>query len=106
MEKNKDLRMKGKVFMNPGAMQYVVFIIIALILSWAVIEINKRFFRRRKADIRSPGAWAHLDTGQPDAAEGSLPGSDGDKETDDGGEPDGQARARQNGHYSESKKPL
>ena len=92
--------------MNSSAVQYVGFIVAALILTWAVIEINRRYFRRRRADVRSLNTWVHLDTGQPDAKEEGQPARDDDKETDDSGEQDLQTRARQNGHYSESKKPL
>lgn len=94
--------------MNSSAVQYVGFIVAALILSWAVIEINRRYFRRRRVDVRSLNTWVHLETGQPDATEESLSASDGDEDkgTDKRGEQDLQTRASQNGHYSESKKPL
>lgn len=94
--------------MNSSAVQYVGFIVAALILTWAVIEINRRYFRRRKVDVRSLNTWVHLDTGQPDATEEGLPARDDDEDTstDNSGEQDLQTRARQNGHYSESKKPL
>ncbi len=94
--------------MNSSAAQYVGFIVAALILTWAVIEINRRYFRRRRVDVRSINTWVHLDTGQPDATEEGLPASDDDEDTgtDNSGDQDLQTRARQNGHYSESKKPL
>ena len=88
--------------MNASAAQYVGFIVAALILTWAVIEINRRYFRRRRADVRSLNTWVPLDTKQPDAAEESVPDSEND-ETDASVEQDLQTRARQNGHYSESK---
>ena len=92
--------------MNSSAVQYVGFIVAALILTWAVIEINRRYFRRRRGDVRSLNTWVQLDTGQPGAKEEDLPASGDDENTDDSGEQDLQTRARQNGHYSESKKPL
>jgi hypothetical protein len=92
--------------MNPNTVQYIGFIVAALILTWAVIEINRRYFRRRKADVRSLETWVHLDAGQPDATEESLPHSNADDDSDETGERNMQTRASQNGHYSESKKPL
>jgi hypothetical protein len=92
--------------MNSSTVQYAGFIVAALILSWAAIEINRRYFRRRRGDVRSLNTWAPLDTGQPDATEESLSASDDDEDTAESGEQDLQTRARQNGHYSESKKPL
>ena len=92
--------------MNSSAVQYAGFIVAALILSWAAIEINRRYFRRRRGDVRSLNTWIHLDTGQPDATEESLTASDDDEDTAESSEQDLQTRSRQNGHYSESKKPL
>ena len=92
--------------MNSSAVQYAGFIVAALILTWAVIEINRRYFRRKRGDVRSLNTWVQLDTGQPGATEEGLAASGDDVNTDDSGEQDLQTRARQNGHYSESKKPL
>lgn len=88
--------------MDSSAVQYVGFIVAALILIWGVIEINRRYFRRRKMDARSLNTWVHIDTSQPDAPEEDQPASDAD--TADSSEQDMQTRARQNGHYSESKR--
>jgi len=96
--------------MNPSTIPYVGFIVAALILTWAAIEINRRYFRRRKVDVRTINTWVPLDTTQSDATEGKLSASakDADEEADDASEHEQnlQTRARQNGHYSESKKPL
>lgn len=92
--------------MNSSAVQYVGFIVAALILSWAVIEINRRYFRRRKVDVRSLNTWVPLDTAQPDATEDIVPDSDTGAEPGESSEQNLHARARQNGHYSESKKSL
>ena len=88
--------------MDPSTVQYAGFIVVALILIWAAIEINRRYFRRRKADMRSINTWVHLDASQPDAAEDGQPAKNID--ATDSGEQDMQTRARQNGHYSESKR--
>ena len=91
--------------MNSTTVQYIGFIVAALILTWAVIEINRRYFRRRRTDVRSINTWVHLDTGQSQTTEEGLPAAD-DEETENSSEQDLQTRARQNGHYSESKKAL
>ncbi|GAC1568778.1 MAG: hypothetical protein NVS3B14_19230 [Ktedonobacteraceae bacterium] len=92
--------------MNPSVVQYVGFIVAVLILTWAVIEINRRYFRGRGRKVKSLNTWIHLETGQHEATEESLPAGEADEEADDTGEQSMQTRARQNGHYSESKKPL
>lgn len=88
--------------MDNSAVQYAAFIIAALILIWGVIEINRRYFRRRKMDARALNTWVHLDASQPDASEDGPPVPATD--TTDSSEQEIQTRARQNGHYSESKR--
>jgi hypothetical protein len=102
MKKNRAVLCKGRAPMDSTIVQYVGFIVAALILIWAVIEINRRFERRRKIDPRSPHTWIRMDANQPDTSEEALP-APGD-ETPAATEPDLQTRARQNGHYSESKR--
>ena len=92
--------------MNSSTVQYIGFIVAALILTWAVIEINRRYFQRRKTDIRSVNTWVHLDTGQSEPTEEGIPATSDDDETESSSEQDLQTRARQNGHYSETKKAL
>ena len=89
--------------MDNSAVQYAGFIVAALILIWGVIEINRRYLRRRKMDARSLNTWVHLDASQPDTPEASPPPSH-DDDAPDSSEQDIQTRARQNGHYSESKR--
>lgn len=89
--------------MDNSTVQYAAFIVAALILIWGVIEINRRYLRRRKMDARTLNTWVHLDASQPDAPEDSQPASASDDATDSS-EADMQTRARQNGHYSESKR--
>lgn len=88
--------------MDNSAVQYAGFIVAALIIIWGVIEINRRYFSRRKMDARSLNTWVHLDANKPDAPEDTSPASD--DEAPDDSEHDIQTRARQNGHYSESKR--
>jgi hypothetical protein len=96
--------------MNPTLAGYLGFVVAALILIWAVIEIGRRLTRRTKIDVQTPGTWVKLDSARNNASE-ELPPPEND-EDDDAGDRDDiperslQARAQQNGHYSESKKPL
>jgi hypothetical protein len=94
--------------MNPNAVQYIGFIVAALILSWGAIELNRR--RRRKANIGSLNTWVKLDTrraADADDPEEALPVDDADEQEDDEqAESSIQTRAKQNGHHSESKKLL
>ena len=93
--------------MNADIVQYVIFIIAALILSWGVIELNNRYFGRRKIDVGSLNTWINLDTRKADEAEEPLPGDGADEEEDDEKAESGiQTRAKQNGHHSESKNLL
>ena len=90
--------------MDSITIQYIAFIVAALILIWAVIEINRRYFSRRDMDTRTRNTWVRLDANQPEASEEEHPATTSD-DTTDGGEQDTlQTRARQNGHYSESKR--
>lgn len=98
---------KGNELMNPMTAQYIGFVVVALILIWAVIELNRRISRRRTTERRSTqGLWVPLharraddeETGSasPETAEGEDVFEDNDAEI--------HTRAKQNGHYSESKK--
>ena len=89
--------------MDNSAVQYAGFIVAALILIWGVIEINRRYFRRKKMDARALNTWVHLDASQHDAPEDGQPATH-DDDTTDSSEQDVQTRARQNGHYTESKR--
>lgn len=96
--------------MNPMTAQYIGFVVVALILIWAVIELNRRISRRRLNERRpTQGPWLSLNprrvndeeaapvSPQPDSAESEDAFEDSDAEI--------HTRAKQNGHYSESKKP-
>jgi hypothetical protein len=94
--------------MSPDIVQYVIFIIAALILSWGVIELNKRYFGRRNIDVGSLNTWVNLDTRKADEAEDPPPddGAGEEEEDDEKAESGIQTRAKQNGHHSESKNLL
>lgn len=99
--------------MNPTLVGYLGFVVAVLILIWAVIEINQRLTRRKKIDARdlsNQGNWVKLDSTRINAEEELLASevgeNDNDGDQDDPPEHNQHTRAQQNGHYSESKKPL
>ncbi|HET8843510.1 MAG TPA: hypothetical protein VFN35_18755 [Ktedonobacteraceae bacterium] len=90
--------------MDITVVQYVGFVVAALIVIWAVIEVNKRLYRRDDSHASSPEKWAELDTKVPEAREDLSSAMYGDSE-DDEIETELHARASQNGHHAESQKP-
>lgn len=97
--------------MNPTLVGYVGFVIAALIIIWVVFEMSRRFTRRKKIDAPTLDTWVKLDSTHPDGSEELLPranddNNDDDNDQDDIPESNLHTRAQQNGHYSESKKPL
>jgi hypothetical protein len=96
--------------MNPTLAGYLGFVVAALILIWAVIEMGRRLTRRKRIDAQTLGTWVKLDSTRNVASE-ELPPAENDEDDDDGDRDDIperslHTRAQQNGHYSESKKPL
>jgi hypothetical protein len=109
--------------MDPVVVQYLGFVVAALILIWAVIEMSKRYSRRKKAGAEALTTWVPMDTTRFTGMEELQPGEGGNtagknlshsspegewsgEDQDNAPEQNPHARARQNGHYSESKKPL
>src|SRR5579883_23837 len=81
---------------------YIGFVVAALILIWAVYELARRYDRKR-FNARDASTWVRFDATSVNEDE-ALPVEVGDE---DGEEPVEQSlhnRAKQNGHYSESKK--
>lgn len=99
--------------MNPTLLGYLGFVVAALILIWAVLEISRRITRHKKIDTQIPNSWVALDSTRITATEEIHP-SDTVEYIDEGDADDQpeeslhnmHTRAQQNGHYSESKKPL
>ena len=95
--------------MNPTLAGYLGFVVAALILIWAVIEISRRFTRHKKIDAQTLGTWVKLDSTHNTTSEELPPATNDEEEDSDGDDvPDRSlhTRSQQNGHYSESKKPL
>lgn len=94
--------------MNPIVVEYIGIVVAALILGWAVVELNRRYFRQRKQDVKALNTWIKIDSTRASDVnvDELLPGEDSDSEREDAPEPDIHTRAQQNGHYSESTKSL
>ena len=95
--------------MDPTVLRYVVFIVAALILIWAVFEMRTRLIRRKKLDVTSLNRWEMLDSTTPAhrIEEGSVSFIGGeDKQEEQVEEADIHARAQQNGHFIPTQKKL
>ncbi len=87
--------------MDSMVVQYIVFILAALVLIWAVVVLNRRLLRHDRPDARSFKTWVEFDTRRPEAREDPAPVLE-DEEED---QAELHMRARQNGHHAESQKP-
>jgi hypothetical protein len=92
--------------MDPSLIEYVGFFVAALILGWAVVELNKRYLRQRRVDSKPLNTWVKLDFTSADDIEEPLPEEKGDEDEEGVPESNIHIRAQQNGHHSESKKLL
>jgi len=94
--------------MDPTVIQYAGFVVAALILIWAVIELNRRLDRRKVSDIESLTKWVELDTTRPGSREELSP-APVPYENDSDETAEMRMRARQNGHHNgyhaESQRP-
>ena len=95
--------------MDPTVLRYIVFIVAALILIWAVFEMRTRLIRRKKLDGTSLHRWEKLDSTIPTHGieEGTMPliGEE-NKQEEQVEEADVHARAQQNGHFIPTQKKL
>ncbi len=92
--------------MDPTLVEYIGFVVAALILGWAVVELNRRYFRQRKVDLEPLNTWVKLDSTHEDDAEEPLLDEETDEDQEEISEQGIHTRAQQNGHHSESKKLL
>jgi hypothetical protein len=97
--------LKGACFMDLTVVEYIGFVVAALILIWAVIEINKRLYRHDKFYGKSLDNWVELDTKRSEAREELPPKATIVDDDEDEIEAELHTRARQNGHHAESQKP-
>ena len=91
--------------MSPTFVTYLELVVAACILVLSVLELSQRWYGRRRIRHQSMNAWVPLNptSVERDAVEDPLADADNDEENP---QRDIHSRAQQNGHYSESKKPL
>ena len=84
--------------MNPTLAMFLGLVVAVLIILWAVIELMQRYIRQKKANTQARNAWVLL---KPTTKIVDVVPDDEESEstTDD----DVHKRAKQNGHYSQSK---
>ena len=91
--------------MDPTVVQYIGFGVVILILIWATVEMSRRHSRRKKVGREALDVWVKMDSPRAVPTEEPLPDTDTD-EREETSEENVHTRAQQNGHYSESKRPL
>jgi hypothetical protein len=92
--------------MYPALIEYLGFVVAALILGWAIIEIRRRYFRQRKVVSKPLNTWVKLDSTSEGDIDKSLPNEESEQEVENVSEANIQIRAQHNGYHSESKKLL
>ena len=101
--------------MNPTLWSYVGIVVAVLIFIWAAVEIGSRFNRRKKPNKQTLNTWIPLDSNRSDVVQEEPPFVRPDSKPNSSNEEDEQEdeaqhnlhiRAQQNGHYSQSKKPM
>jgi hypothetical protein len=90
--------------MNSTTVQYLGFVVAAFILIWAVIEFNRRLYRRNKSHEDSRNNWVELDTKRQTSREDLLL-QQAPIDEDDDVQSELHVRSKQNGHHAESQKP-
>ena len=66
--------------MYPTLIEYLGFIVAALILGWAIIEISRRYLRQRRVESLPMNTWVTFDSTLEDDVEKSSPGEESDEE--------------------------
>ena len=105
---------KDIICMNHIVVTYLGFVVAVLIITWAVVELSRRYSRTRhplQRNASTPDRWVTLKPTLHDSDETSGTtenvGDNGDTGSTLNMPPsEPQTRAKQNGHYSQSKHPL
>lgn len=101
--------------MNPTLWSYVGIVVAILIFIWAAVELRSRFNRRKKQSRQTLNTWIPLDSNHADVVQEEPPfvrpnpdstSNNEEDEQEDEAQHNLHIRAQQNGHYSQSKKPL
>lgn len=97
--------------MYPSIGQIVGFIAVVIVMSGLAIVLNRRIEKRRMAEQEARNqAWVQLDVRrdadeEPSAEIESKTDDHDDERSNEINDQSLQTRAKQNGHYSESKRP-
>lgn len=92
--------------MSPSLYEYLGFVVAAVILSWAIFEISRRYFHQRKVDTKPSKTWVKLDSTFEGDIEKALPDEESNEVEESVPKSNIQIRAQHNGYHSESKKLL
>lgn len=92
--------------MDQTMVGYIGFVVAALILIWAAVELARRY-NRKKISAKDLHTWVKLEAAPQESVEVEEPSlTSEDEDEEETPQQSLRARAKQNGHYSESKKPL
>lgn len=91
--------------MNPTLVTFGGLVVAVLIITWAVTELAQRYSRQKKAGTQAHNAWVIV---RPTTTHSSEDVSSSPQDAGNEGALDTELykRAKQNGHHSQSKKPL
>ncbi len=85
--------------MNPTLAMFLGLVVAVLIILWAVIELMQRYIRQKKAEKQARNAWVLLKPTTTKVVDVVPDDEEFESTTDD----ESHKRAKQNGHYSQSK---
>lgn len=88
--------------MNPILVTYIGFVVAALIIMWAVIELTRRYTRQRKVTTQVRDTWLTVKPMTPRVTT-ENPTIHEEDEAEDIINAELQKRSKQNGHHSPSK---
>ncbi len=91
-----------QALMNETVLGYIGFVVAALILAWAALVVGKRIGSYRRTPMEMSDRWIRMDPTQLSALE-DIPSSE---ELEEELQENPDARAQQNGHYSNKSKRM
>ncbi len=91
--------------MNPTLVTFIGFVVALLIIVWAVSELTRRYTRQKNVNAKILDAWVTLKPNTTNSIEEVILEHD-DEQNEGVTDSVLHKRAKQNGHYSQSKKPL
>ena len=80
-------------------------VVAILIIGWAVLEVIRRYTRQKKAEAQARNAWIMVKPTTTTIVDDASSETH-DEQNEDTTNTELHKRAKQNGHYSQSKNPL